>query len=218
MTSSACAVPTDEALPRIWTIGHGARSLEELTDMLRAAGVQEVVDVRKMPRSRHNPQFNGDTLPVPLAAVGITYRHEEALGGLRRGRPDSPNGAWRNAGFRAYADYLQTAPFQDALTTLESQARQRRTALMCAETLPWRCHRWLIADALSVGGFVVEHLLAPGHAQRHRLSPWAQRRPDGGIWYPPPISFCPKKNLTGAPDGKSHRLRPGGPGRHPPLA
>lgn len=218
MTSSACAVPTGEAPPRIWTIGHGARSLEELIDMLRAAGVQEVVDVRKMPRSRHNPQFNGDTLPVSLAAVGITYRHEEALGGLRRGRPDSPNGAWRNASFRAYADYMQTAPFQDALAALESQARQRRTALMCAETLPWRCHRFLIADALSIGGFAVEHLLAPGHAQRHRLSPWARRRPDGGIWYPAPISFRPRKNFTGAPDGKSHRLRPDGPGRHPQPA
>lgn len=186
MTYSAPAVPTDGSADHIWTIGHGARSLEEFIDMLRVAGVQEVVDVRKMPRSRHNPQFNGDTLPAALAVVGIAYRHEEALGGLRRGRPDSPNMAWRNASFRAYADYMQTAPFEDALTTLEVQARRRRTALLCAETLPWRCHRFLIADVLTAQGFTVEHLLMPGHNQIHRVSPWARRRPDGGIWYPAP--------------------------------
>lgn len=161
--------------------------------MLRSSGVEEVVDVRKMPRSRHNPQFNGDTLPAALTAMEIAYRHEEALGGLRRGRPDSPNGAWRNASFRAYADYMQTALFQDALTALEAQARRRRTALLCAETLPWRCHRFLIADALSAQGFDVEHLLTPGHTQIHRLSPWVRRRPDGGIWYPAPDLPLPQE-------------------------
>lgn len=180
------AVPAEGPAPRIWTIGHGARSLEEFIDMLRAAGVQEVVDVRKMPRSRHNPQFNGDTLPTALAPLGIGYRHAEALGGLRRGRVDSPNGAWRNASFRAYADYMQTAPFQKGLEALETLARRRRTVLLCAETLPWRCHRFLIADVLTAQGFTVDHLLTPGHDQRHCLSPWARRRPDGGIWYPAP--------------------------------
>lgn len=197
--SSACAVPTDGSAPRLWTIGHGARPLEEFIDMLQSAGVQELVDVRRIPMSRHNPQYHIDRLRVALAAASIGYRHVEALGGLRRGRPDSPNGAWRNPSFRAYADYMQTAPFEDALVSLEPLARQRRTALMCAESLPWRCHRFLIADALSAQGFVVEHLLTPGHRQVHRLSSWARQRPEGGIWYPAADSSPPGETSHGSP-------------------
>jgi uncharacterized protein (DUF488 family) len=132
-----------------------------------------VADVRTIPRSRHNPQFNRDTLPAALAAAGIEYRHLPALGGLRRTNPASPNAGWRNASFRGFADYMQTTEFVAGLDELLSLAQQWRVAIMCAEAVPWRCHRSLIADALFARGIPVEHIISPGHTQAHQLTPFA---------------------------------------------
>jgi uncharacterized protein (DUF488 family) len=164
----------------IWTIGHSTRPIEEFIAMLTAHRVQKLVDVRTVPRSRHVPQFNKDALPQPLRAAGIHYLHMPSLGGLRRPRPDSPNTGWRNAGFRGYADYMQTPEFEAALEELIRQARQQRIAIMCAEAAPWRCHRSLIADALSMRGIPVEHIMNTASARAHAL------KVDGfKITYPP---------------------------------
>ncbi len=156
------------------TIGHSTRDLGGFVEMLRAHGVSLVADVRAFPRSRHNPQFDSETLAHSLAAHGIGYLHLPELGGRRRRRADSPNAGWRNASFRAFADYMETPEFERSLEALSSLAGQERVALMCAEAVPWRCHRSLIADALVVRGFAVEHILSPGRAYRHVLTPWAQ--------------------------------------------
>ena len=167
----------------ILTIGHSTRSIEEFIDLLQAHGVTLVVDVRTVPRSRRNPQFNRDALPQSLSAVEIGYRHMAGLGGLRRPAPDSPNTGWRNDSFRGYADYMQTPEFEEQLRALLELAPQERLALMCAEAVPWRCHRSLIADALVVRGWSVEHILSATRRQPHTLTPWA--RVDGTrIAYP----------------------------------
>ncbi|MGH8747902.1 MAG: DUF488 family protein [Burkholderiales bacterium] len=157
----------------MFTIGHSTRSLDELIELLKLHGVTCVLDVRTIPRSRTNPQFNQDTLPRPLKAAGIGYRQLPGLGGLRRARPDSPNMGWHNASFRGFADYMQTAEFAAALEALVERANGNRVALMCAEAVPWRCHRSLIADALSVRGIAVEHIIGRARAQPHTLTPWA---------------------------------------------
>jgi uncharacterized protein (DUF488 family) len=136
------------ARPVIYTVGHSTRSLEELVGILRAHGIERLVDVRTIPRSRHNPQFNRETLSKALHNRRLSYRHMKTLGGLRHARPDSINTGWRNASFRGFADYMQTPSFQEALDALVQLAAQKRTAIMCAEAVPWRCHRSLIADAL----------------------------------------------------------------------
>lgn len=155
------------------TVGHGRRSLEEFIDILRSEGIQGIVDVRSIPRSRHNSQFNAETLAAVLDPFGIDYLHMASLGGFRRPRKDSPNGAWRNASFRGFADYMQTEEFSTALGEFEKLSLLKTTALMCAETLPWRCHRSLIADALTVKGQHVMEILGKGHHQLHKLTPWA---------------------------------------------
>jgi len=132
--------------------------------------------VRTIPRSRHNPQFNKETLPAALRAAGIKYRHFPKLGGLRHARADSPNKAWRNASFRGFADYMQTPEFAAAVEKLAELAEKERLALMCAEAVPWRCHRSLIADALYVRGFRVEHILSGIRCQPHEPTPWARIR------------------------------------------
>lgn len=157
----------------VLTIGHSRSSLDELIELLKAHEAACVVDVRTIPRSRTNPQFNHDTLPRALEAAGIDYVHMPALGGLRHARPDSPNMGWHNASFRGYADYMQTAEFAAAMQALIECASASRIALMCAEAVPWRCHRSLIADALSVRGFAVEHIIGRARAQPHTLTPWA---------------------------------------------
>jgi uncharacterized protein (DUF488 family) len=164
---------SDQETPVVFTVGHSTRPLEAFIEILGSVAVALVADVRTMPRSRHNPQFNRETLPRDLAAVGLGYVHLPELGGLRRTRPDSPNQGWRSPGFRGFADYMQTPEFAEGLRHLLDLARQRRTAVMCAEALPWRCHRSLIADALLVRGLRVEHLLGPGKTQTHRLTPFA---------------------------------------------
>ena len=168
----------------VLTIGHSTRGAGEFLSLLFEHGVSCVVDVRTVPRSRHNPQFNRETLPAGLGAEGIGYTHLPELGGLRRPRPDSPNGGWRNASFRGYADYMLTNAFAAGLERLLDLAREGRVALMCAEAVPWRCHRSLIADSLAARGVRVEHILGPGRRRPHVFSPMA--RVEGGrVLYPP---------------------------------
>ena len=158
----------------VLTIGHSTRTLEIFLHLLQAHRVTRLVDVRTIPRSRHNPQFNQETLPDALHAVGISYQHIAGLGGLRHTRPDSPNKAWRNMSFRGFADYMQTPEFKENLQVLIDMARQERVALMCAEAVPWRCHRSLIADAFSVRGLRVEHIMSEIQCLNHSLRPWAR--------------------------------------------
>ncbi len=157
----------------ILTIGHSTRSIEEFVPLLGAHAVRLLVDVRTVPRSRHNPQFNRDALPAPLEAAGIDYLHMAALGGLRHARKDSVNTAWRNASFRGYADYMQTPEFARALEQLIQVSVERQAVIMCAEAVPWRCHRSLIADALTARGILVEHIHSATRRDPHRLTPFA---------------------------------------------
>lgn len=143
---------SEEDVADIYTIGHSTRTLEALIEALKAHGVRTLVDIRTVPRSRHVPQFNREELGEALPAAGLTYLHMKELGGWRKGsRPDSPNTGWRSPGFRAYADYMLTAEFEAALSELLALARQGRTAIMCAEAVPVRCHRSLVSDARAQG-------------------------------------------------------------------
>jgi uncharacterized protein (DUF488 family) len=162
--------------PLVLTVGHSTRTLKEFIVLLRTHEVDQLIDVRTVPRSRHNPQFNRDRLPRPLQKAGIRYRHMAGLGGLRHARGDSINTAWRNASFRGFADYMQTSEFQEALDQLIQVAQKRRTAIMCAEAVPWRCHRSLIGDALLIRGFRVEEITSSTHTRPHTLAPWARVR------------------------------------------
>jgi uncharacterized protein (DUF488 family) len=171
--------------PTVLTVGHSNRSLEEFLRLLQAHGVTLVADVRKMPGSRRNPQFGRDALSQALHQAGIGYLHLPGLGGLRRRRPGSPNAGWENASFQGYADYMLTPEFQQSLQDLLERADGERAALMCAEAVPWRCHRSLIADALVVRGVAVEHVRGAPRAQRHVLRPWVHVQ-GTRITYPPP--------------------------------
>jgi uncharacterized protein (DUF488 family) len=168
----------------VLTIGHSTRPLAAFIELLQAHNVKRVVDVRTVPRSRHNPQFNQESLPEALAAAGIAYLHLAGLGGLRHPRRDSPNTGWRNVSFRGFADYMQTPEFESSLKELTKLARRERVALMCAEAVPWRCHRSLIADALLARGARVEHIIGGKKTQEHRLTPWARVNATT-ITYPP---------------------------------
>jgi len=159
---------------RVDTIGHSTRTLDELVALLRAFDVSVLVDVRTIPHSRHNPQFNRDALRAALPRRGIRYVHLPALGGLRRTRKDSPNTGWRNASFRGFADYMLTDEFEIGLAELRGLAKEGRVAIMCAEAVPWRCHRSLIADALTVRGAQVEHITGPERSHPHRLTAFAR--------------------------------------------
>jgi uncharacterized protein (DUF488 family) len=163
----------DPALAPIYTVGHSTHSLLSFIEILTDAGIVRLADVRTVPRSRHNPQFNRDTLPQDLRSHGVAYVHTPELGGLRRPRPDSKNLGWRNASFRGYADYMETVAFVRALEDLERNSRDVPTVVMCAEAVPWRCHRSLIADALVARGASVRHLMKKGVATPHRLTSWA---------------------------------------------
>jgi len=153
--------------PEIWTIGHSTHPLEEFLSFLEAHRIAAVADVRSFPGSRRYPQYGKDALQASLARIGIAYRWMPALGGRRRPAADSPNTVWRNAAFRGYADYMQTEAFAAALDALLELARIHRTALMCAESVWWRCHRAMIADALLARGIDVEHILDEGPSTRH---------------------------------------------------
>jgi uncharacterized protein (DUF488 family) len=160
--------------PAILTIGHSTRTWKAFLDLLRAHRVKRVIDVRSIPRSRHNPQFNRETLSTKLRAARIGYVHLRKLGGLRHARRDSPNTGWRNASFRGFADYMQTSEFEAGLHRLIKLAGQKRSAIMCAEAVPWRCHRSLIADALTVLGIHVEDIMSMKRSQIHSLIPFAR--------------------------------------------
>lgn len=169
--------------PLVLTIGHSTRALEDFIVLLKAHGVEQLIDVRTIPRSRHNPQFNADTLPAGLRAADIVYVHLKELGGLRHPRADSPNQGWRNSSFRGYADYMQTEEFTKALERLLALAAKKRSAIMCAEAVPWRCHRSLIADALRVKRVPVEHIMSATRAQPHEPTPFIHVS-RGRITYP----------------------------------
>ena len=170
MMSQSAGQPT----PAVFTIGHSTRSIEDFLELLHVNGVTCLLDVRTVPRSRHNPHFNRDTLPEPLLQAGIDYGHMPGLGGLRHARPDSPNMGWRNTSFRGFADYMQTPEFETGIETLIATATRKRTAIMCAEAVPWRCHRSLIADALVVRGIPVEHIMTIKRTNPHVVTPFAK--------------------------------------------
>ena len=156
------------------TVGHSTRPIEVFIDLLAGHGVTQLIDVRTVPRSRHNPQFNQDVLPVSLAAANIGYAHASGLGGFRPTTADSANMGWRNLSFRGYADYMQTTDFAANLASVMELAHTDRVALMCAEAVPWRCHRSLVADALLVRGVAVCEIVSPKRLQAHKLTPFAQ--------------------------------------------
>ena len=168
----------------IFTLGHSTLPIERFLALLHSYGIERLVDIRTIPRSHHNPQFNDTALASSLTAANLDYAHMQALGGLRRACKDSLNMGWRNESFRGYADYMQTERFRDALETLIDISREKRVAIMCAETVPWRCHRSLVADALSVHGVPVIEILSERTYRMHKLTPFA--KVEGmRITYPP---------------------------------
>jgi uncharacterized protein (DUF488 family) len=170
-----------------FTIGHSTRSTEEFAALLRAAHVELVVDVRTVPRSRTNPQFNREVLPASLAPQGVAYEHVAALGGLRGkqlGVSPEVNAFWDNASFHNYADYAMSGAFRSTLKTLREMGRGSRLTVMCAEAVWWRCHRRIIADYLIAAGEEVFHILGGGHVESAHLTPAARVEPGGGLTYP----------------------------------
>ncbi len=173
--------------PAIFTIGHSTHTIEEFIGILSAHGIEQIIDVRTIPKSRHNPQFNSDELEKSLKENGILYEHMPALGGLRHAKKDSLNMGWENASFRGFADYMQTQEFEEGLQGLIGTAGKRKTAIMCAEAVPWRCHRSLIGDALVARGIAVMDIMTKTSIKPHTITPWA--RVEGtSITYPKPIS------------------------------
>jgi uncharacterized protein (DUF488 family) len=158
----------------IFTVGHSTHPAEEFVELLKAHRIELLVDVRTIPRSRHNPQFNRDTLPETLRRAGIDYLYLAELGGLRKTRADSTNTGWRNLSFRGYADYMETPEFENGLVRLMNEAETRRAAVMCAEAVSWKCHRSLIGDALVARGAEVFELSSVKRAQPHRMTPFAR--------------------------------------------
>jgi uncharacterized protein (DUF488 family) len=172
----------------VFTVGHSTHPIEDFVAILRAHGVEHVIDVRRFPMSRRNPQFNKDALAKALVSARVGYEHLPELGGLRPARKDSANTGWRNVSFRGFADYMQTSEFDRALGRLIESAGSGRVAIMCAEAVPWRCHRSLIADALVARGIAVEEILNATRAQAHQLTPFA--KVDGSrVTYPQALSL-----------------------------
>lgn len=169
----------------VFTIGHSTHPLEDFIKLIKDHKIKSVIDIRTIPRSRHNPQFNGDTLPYTLGKAGLGYQHMAGLGGLRHAHADSANSGWRNTSFRGFADYMQTPEFEENLEALISLTQKEAIVLMCAEAVPWRCHRSLIADALVMRGITVEHILSRTSCRTHVLTPWAQIQ-GNVITYPTP--------------------------------
>jgi len=163
-----------DTLPTLWTIGHSTRTMDEFVQLLKANGICALADVRRFPGSRRLPHFNQEPFAAALADAGIEYAHFPELGGRRRARPDSPNTAWRNEAFRAYADHLMTDEFRAGLERLLEFARRKPTAIMCAEVLWWQCHRGLIADVLKAKGHEVIHILAAHKTELHPFTTAAQ--------------------------------------------
>lgn len=176
--------PGDFPADTIFTVGHSTLPIDDFIAMLKAYGIQRLADVRTIPRSRRNPQFNSNALAASLAQAGIEYVPMPALGGLRRARADSPNTGWRNLNFRGYADYMQTDAFAEALEELQRHGRESRIAIMCAEAVPWRCHRSLVADALNARHVPVVEILSATSHRPHKLTAFAQIE-NGRVRYPP---------------------------------
>ena len=182
--ASTGAMPSaDESRCEVLTVGHSTRPIEVFIELLVSHGVTQLIDVRTVPRSRHNPQFNEDALPVSLVVANIGYAHASGLGGFRPTTADSVNVGWRNLSFRGYADYMQTEDFAADLASVIELAHTDRVALMCAEAVPWRCHRSLVADALLVRGVAVCEIVSPKRLQAHKLTPFARVRGEE-ITYP----------------------------------
>ena len=184
----------------ICTIGHSNRGIEDFIALLRQNGIACLLDIRTVPKSRHNPQFGQDQLAASLAEAGIEYRYLRGLGGLRHPLADSPNGAWRNLSFRGYADYMQTEEFAANVDAVAELGRNTACVLMCAEAVPWRCHRSLVADALLVRGVAVDEIIDARQRRPHRMTPFA--RVEGlRITYPPqamPAQDPPDRRRAGA--------------------
>jgi uncharacterized protein (DUF488 family) len=168
-----------------YTIGHSTRTIEQFIELLSAHDIEELVDVRTIPRSRHNPQFGAEELAASLQRAGIAYTHLAKLGGLRRTSKDSVNPGWQNTSFRGFADYMATPEFRAGLDELETLAEKKTVAIMCAEAVPWRCHRSLIADALAVQGWHVLHIQSRKTASPHKLTTFLKVQ-DGKLTYPEP--------------------------------
>ena len=169
----------------LWTIGHSTKPIDEFLALLRAHGIQQLIDVRTIPRSRHDPQYNNEALSKSLQHEDLSYKHMPKLGGLRKPKKDSINTGWRNESFRGYADYMQAAEFWRALNELMADGQGLRTAIMCAEAVPWRCHRSLIADALVVKNWHVRHIMSEAKANAHQLTSFAIVE-NGLLRYPDP--------------------------------
>jgi hypothetical protein len=182
----------------ILTIGHSTHPIEQFVELLRQHEVEELVDIRTIPRSRHNPQFNSEALAKAVRREGIDYAHIKELGGLRHARSDSINTGWRNASFRGYADYMQTGEFDEAVGQLLQMCAEKRCAVMCAEAVPWRCHRSLLADALVARGIAVEHILSRSRRDVHTLTPFA-RIENGKVTYPEAKPEAKKKSRRKKP-------------------
>jgi uncharacterized protein (DUF488 family) len=162
--------------PDVFTIGHSTRPIGEFIELLESNGVKQLIDIRTIPKSRHNPQFNQESLDASLGAAKIHYVHMKELGGLRHSKKDSINLGWRNASFRGYADYMQTPEFAEGLERAIALAQKKTTALMCAEAVPWRCHRSLVSDALLVRGVRVFEIISEAAPKEHKLTPFARIR------------------------------------------
>ena len=201
--SSPSRYDEGKSRPIVLTIGHSTRPLDEFVALLKAHAVTLVVDVRTIPRSRHNPQFNKESLPDSLKKAGLGYVHMSGLGGLRHAKDDSVNAGWRNASFRGYADYMQTPEFEKQIEELIQHAKEHRIALMCAEAVPWRCHRLLIGDALTVRGIRTEDIMSISRRQVHALTAFAKVR-GTKITYPTEDSGPTRRN----PSTKRLALRP----------
>ena len=173
---------TPRRLP-VYTIGHSNRSIDEFIQLLKQNDIRLVVDIRKIPKSLHNPQFAGDALAHSLHEAGIAYLHEPLLGGLRHARADSTNDGWRNVSFRGFADYMATDDFKRGLEHLLRDAERTTTAIMCAEAVPWRCHRTLVADALKASARRVLHIVGSGKPSAHKYTPFLRKR-RGVLTYP----------------------------------
>jgi uncharacterized protein (DUF488 family) len=178
----------------LWTIGHSTRPIDEFLSLLQAHDIQLLADVRITPYSRRNPHFHSDTLAKSLAEAAISYQHMPKLGGRRKTRQDSVNTGWRNDSFRGYADYMQTPNFQEALNDLMATGQKFPVAIMCAEAVPWRCHRTLISDALISRGWTVQHIISSTSLKTHTLTPFAKHEA-GHLTYPPGPESNPRLPL-----------------------
>lgn len=197
----------------IFTIGHSTRPIDDFIRMLNAHGVRRIADVRTIPKSRHNPQYNGTELEASLGAAGLGYQRLEALGGLRHTTADSINGAWRNASFRGYADYMQTPAFAAAVDDLVELGAREPVAIMCAEAVPWRCHRSLVGDALLVRGIRVLDIMSETDARPHAITRFASV--DGETITYPPENVLPDPPPDEPPDSASKGALPEAAGDHP---